>query len=485
MQIKLYNTLSKQIENFNALDDKDVKIYSCGPTVYNYAHIGNMRAFLFADFLQRVIRTVGGFQVKWVMNITNIDDKTIRDSRIGSQVWLPEMGNQSEDILQNLLTLTEFYEKSFIQDIAALGVNSNHFYKMPRATDYINQMQKLILKIINKRTAYISQGSIYFDLSEYRKTETYGKLFNIDFGNFIEGSRIDSDQYERENISDFVLWKSKREDEPYWDFEIDGQNYPGRPGWHIECSAMEFDILGLPFDIHTGGVDLRFPHHEDEIAQSKAGYGIEPTVFWCHNEFLEVEGEKMSKSKGNFFTLRDLIDQGFDPLDIRFSILSTHYGSIYNFTNSGIKASAKARARVQEFIYSIFDTADNSEVQPDIQKLKNDVFGALADDLHSPKALAKLFGFINEYSGKAIDELSKDSLKEFFTELNEVFNVWEISPRVEIEIKIPSKIIDIAEKRLIVRANKDFAESDNLRKILDDLGYIIKDSKDSYTIIKK
>ena len=261
MNIKLYNTLSKSIENFIPINSNEIKIYSCGPTVYSFAHIGNMRAFLFADLLQRILKIVGEYNVKWVMNITNIDDKTIRDSKIGSSAWLKEWNKQTGDPHKDLNTLTNFYENEFIKDIEKLGINKKHLFAIPKATDYIPQMQKLITDIFNKNLAYSSDGSIYFNVNEYRKTEKYGKLLKIDFDNFKAGLRVDTDQYERENVSDFVLWKCKKEDEPFWDFNLNGINYQGRPGWHIECSAMEYELLGIPFDIHTGGVDLKFPHH--------------------------------------------------------------------------------------------------------------------------------------------------------------------------------------------------------------------------------
>ena len=195
-------------------------------------------------------------------------------------------------------------------------------FEVPKATDYIPHMQNLIKKIYEKGLAYEAGGSVYFDVAKWRKIDIYGRLKKLDFDNMKANLRVDSDQYEREQVSDFVLWKAKKDGEPFWNYTLDSMKLPGRPGWHIECSAMEYELLGLPFDIHTGGIDLQFPHHEDEIAQSKAGYGVDPTLFWCHNEFLEVEGEKMSKSKGNFYTINDLIAKGIDPLDIRYEMIA-------------------------------------------------------------------------------------------------------------------------------------------------------------------
>ena len=484
MEIKLYNSLTKSDEVFEPVNSDKVSMYSCGPTVYNYAHIGNMRAFLFADLLQRVVRIVGKYDLNWVMNITNIDDKTIRDSAVGSAEWRDEMGKQTADPKENLSMLTEFYRKSFIDDITKLGIESNHFFAMPKATDYIEQMQDLIIKIVANAYAYASEGSVYFNVAAWRKDHKYGRLHKIDFDNFRPGERTDSDQYEREDVSDFVLWKAKKDDEPFWEFEVDGQQCPGRPGWHIECSAMEHELLGLPFDIHTGGIDLKFPHHEDEIAQSHAGYGIDPTKYWCHNEFLEVEGAKMSKSKGNFFTLRDLTEKGIDPLNIRFSMLSSHYASTFNFTFDGIESGRKGRVRVQEYIYDLHAAADEDATPVDTEKLKKSVFSELGNNLHTPKALAHLFTFINKNQAAKVNTASHSDLLAFFTELNQIFNVWKIAERPEAINQIPAEITELAELRLQAKRDKNWAEADVLRNKITEAGYIIKDAKDSYEIEK-
>lgn len=486
MEIKLYNSLTKNIEVFNPVFENEARMYSCGPTVYNYAHIGNMRAFLFADLLQRVLRVVGNYDVKWVMNITDIDDKTIRDSQKGSQAWLDEMGEQTDSPLDNLRMLTEFYQDAFLDDISKLGIDVEHFYALPAATDFIEEMQALILKIKEQGFAYISGGSLYFDVAKWRKADVYGKLFKIDFDNFRAGVRIDADEYERESVSDFVLWKEKKEGEPSWDFSINGTNYPGRPGWHIECSAMEYELLGLPFDIHTGGIDLKFPHHEDEIAQSKAGYGCEPTNYWLHNDFLEVEGEKMSKSAGNFYTVRDLVEKGLDPIDIRFAMLSAHYRTKLNFTFAGVDAQKKARKRIQEFIWSLLDES-NSELmnQVDINKLRNDVFSELANDLHIPKALAHVFSFINTNEPKSFSNESKLELLAFFNELNHIFAAFSFEPAPEVDNSIPEEIIKLAEDRWNAKKERNFASADEFRNKLDELGWLIKDAKDNYEIIRR
>lgn len=478
--MKLYNSLTKQIEDFKPLKEKEVSIYSCGPTVYSYAHIGNLRAFLFADFLQRVLKVVGQNNIKWVMNITNIDDKTIRDSQ-NPETWKPEFGEITNDTHSNLNKLCSFYEAKFKKDIELLGIKNNDFFKMPRATDYIEQMKELIHRIINNGFAYEAAGSMYFNVGKWRENQTYGKLKKIDFENFKTGSRIDTDEYEREQVSDFVLWKAKKEGEPFWQFEIDGRILEGRPGWHLECSAMEFDILGLPFDIHTGGVDLKFPHHEDEIAQSKAGYGIEPTQMWCHNEFLEVEGKKMSKSIGNFYTLRDLIEKGLDPKDIRFAMLSAHYRSKYNFTFDDVEAAKKARTKIQEFVYELMsDEIGTFEIN--VNEFKDEVFSNLGSDLHSPKALASIFSFINLRKANFYTFNTKNELLEVFKHINDIYSAFEITKRPE--ETIPNNILELAEQRLKAKKDKNWVESDNLRNQIISLGYTIKDTKDSYELAK-
>lgn len=487
MKFRLYNTITNSIDTFSPLENDEVRMYSCGPTVYNHAHIGNMRAFLFADLLQRSLKTVGGWKMKWVMNITDIDDKTIRDSSLGSPAWKNEMGLQTEDKISNLKKLTNYFENKFLADISLLGINPEDFYQMPHATDFIPQMQELIRKIFSNGFAYISEGSVYFNVEKWAKADKYGKLKNVDFSNFQKGVRIDADTYERDDANDFVLWKAKKEDEPFWNFELDGISLPGRPGWHLECSTMEFEILGLPFDIHTGGIDLQFPHHEDEIAQSKAGYGLEPNPFWCHNEFLEVEGKKMSKSLGNFFSLNDLIEKGIDPLDIRFAMLSAHYRTKYNFTFDGVASAKKARQRIQEYIYALFINSVNPEIFeiPDESSLKFNFFSEIANDLHTPKALAKLFEFIAEFPPHKLSDSLKSNLIEIFRDINNIFNVWQISEKPEETNSIPPEIFELASERLTAKKEKNWALADQIRNNIFDLGFLIVDTKEGFEIKPK
>ncbi len=486
MQLHLYNTLTRKNEPFAPLNGEAVRIYSCGPTVYNYAHIGNMRAFLFPDLLQRVLRVVCGFPVKWVMNITDIEDKIIRDSAIGSSEWLPAMGEQTDNPNTNAAKLALHYEREFLNDISTIGIKTGDFYRIPRATDYIDAITDLVRKIVENGYGYESEGSVYFNLNEWRKAGTYGQLFTIDAENFRAGVRIDADEYERDQVSDFVLWKAHKEGEPSWDFELNGKNLRGRPGWHIECSAMGHATLGLPFDIHTGGVDLRFPHHEDEIAQSKAGYGVETSAFWCHNEFLEVEGTKMSKSKGNFFTLRDLLDKGIDPLDFRFAMMSVQYNYVFNFTFFGLESARKARFRIQDYIYDLHETpSETAELKSSyVVELRTEVFADLLNNLHTPKALERVFAYMNAHPAASLDQQTRTQLLSFFTELNGIFDVWEIGERPVVTIEIPDDVRELAEQRWQAKKNRDFAAADALRARISERGFVILDTKDAYSIEK-
>jgi cysteinyl-tRNA synthetase len=488
MTISLFNALTKSVQPVKPLTEGQISIYSCGPTVYNTAHIGNMRSFLFADILQRVMREIGGYDVRWVMNITDIDDKTIADSAIGSAVWPTELGMQSEDSMENLKRFTEYYTDMFLVDISLLGIEQEHFYAMPRATHYIDEMKALTLRIVEAGYGYVSGGSVYFNVAAYRKKFSYGRIFHVDMENFREGVRIDADEYDRDSVSDFVLWKARKGDEPFWDFTVGRENLPGRPGWHIECSAMSKQLLGLPFDIHTGGVDNRFPHHEDELAQCCAGYHVaEQASFWCHGEFLEVDGGKMSKSLNNFYTVSDLLERGLDIRDVRYSLINGHYRNKLNFTFEGVTAANKTRMRVQQFVWQLLrkisvDSYSGAEVsiQGKPLNLKEKVYGALADDLHMPRALAELFSALN---GIAVADLSDDEAAQYLEVLwgiNRVVNVWEFTEQVFAEI--PEHVAKIASARWIAKSEKRWADADALREEIAQHGFVMKDGKDGYTL---
>jgi cysteinyl-tRNA synthetase len=485
MRIRLYNTLTKQVETFQPIDDGHVRMYSCGPTVYDVAHIGNMRAFIMPDILQRVLRVIGGYDVRWVMNVTDIDDKTIRDSAVGSGRWPAEAGLQTGEPLVDLRAFTEYYTKRFIEDLAAVGILQEHLAALPRATAYIDDMLALIRDIHAAGYAYVSDGSVYFNVSAYRKHFPYGRLFAIDAENFREGVRIDADEYDRESVSDFVLWKGQKPGEPSWNFELDGVALPGRPGWHIECSAMSKELLALPFDIHTGGVDLRFPHHEDEIAQCCAGYhGVEQARYWVHNEFLEVEGRKMSKSLGNFYTLREVLAKGYDALDVRYVMFSAQYHSVLNFTFDGLTAASKARGRVQEFIWSLQESTPAASGDPalDVDAARTEILGHLADDMHTPKALAALFTFIGRIRIDALDDAQRTAVLALLRTINDVLAVWTFDARPVQQI--PADIREIAEQRWNAKRTRDFATADALRKQLQSLGWDVKDTAAGYELAK-
>ena len=305
--IKFFNTLSGRKEEFQPFVSGEVKLYTCGPTVYDYAHIGNFRAYIFEDLLKRFLLFMG-FKVTHVMNITDVDDKTIR-------------GAAAQGI--SLAAFTEIYTKAFFEDIRTLQIAPADHY--PRATEHIPEMVAMVKGLIRKGYAYKKDGSYYFSIGKFPE---YGKLSKINIEELQPGQRVDADEYEKESVHDFALWKSKKEGEPFWQTEIG----PGRPGWHIECSAMSSKYLGETFDIHCGGVDNIFPHHENEIAQSEALWGKPFVRYWLHCHHLVVDGEKMSKSKGNQFTLRDLLSRNVDPLALRFLLLATHYRKTLNFT---------------------------------------------------------------------------------------------------------------------------------------------------------
>ncbi len=450
MLLKLYNTLSREIEDFKPNSEKEVTLYTCGPTVYNYAHIGNFRAYVFADILKRTL-FYNGFNVKHVMNITDIDDKTIRDSIKEGK---------------NLKEFTEFYTKAFYEDRDSLEIMPAGIYT--KATDFIPQMVKMIEKLISNGYAYKGEdGSVYFDIRKYKE---YGKLSRFKLSDLKENAdgRLKKDEYEKENAQDFALWKAwdENDGEVFWETALG----KGRPGWHIECSAMSVEELGDSIDIHTGGVDLIFPHHENEIAQSECATGKEFVKYWMHNEHLLVDNKKMSKSLGNYYSLRDLEKINVSPLGFRYWLLTADYRSPINFTIETLQGAETALKRLYEAYNELEDggIADATYTQ----EFKN----YINDDLGTPKALALMWKLLKD------ENVASATKKATLLDFNKVFGLGIDKEKIEIEI--PDEVVKLAQDREYARSQKDFALSDILRAKIEAHGYIVKDTDKGQKISK-
>lgn len=469
--IQFCNTLSGRIEPFVPLTPGEVKLYACGPTVYDYAHIGNFRAFVFEDLLRRFLE-FKGFKVQHVMNLTDVDDKTIGGA------------NREKKALDDF---TAVYIKAFNEDLKTLNVLPPTL--QPRATREIHGtggMIELIETLIKKDIAYVNDGSVYYRVAKFAE---YGKLSKKKLDQNIAGasSRVDVDEYDRDQISDFVLWKKTKEGEPSWDSPWG----KGRPGWHIECSSMSMKYLGETFDIHAGGEDLVFPHHENEIAQSEAATGKPFVKYWLHCKFLLVNNAKMSKSKGNFYTLRDLIAKGHDPMAIRFELLSTHYRQQVNFTEEGIKASKEALNRIRDFWYKI--SFGIMEVKKDsstgklsalIKGVRKSFVDALSNDLNISEGLGQIFSFIKAANSIPDAEISTKEYKEADTFLNELDNILGVFSKAFFAGEIPAEIKDLVTARSKAREEKNFQLADTLRNQARTLGYILEDAREG-TRVKK
>jgi cysteinyl-tRNA synthetase len=381
MALRLYNTMSSQVEEFRPLRDHEVRMYSCGPTVYDYGHIGNFRTFIAVDMLQRFLRQ-SGYKVRYVMNITDVDDKIIRNAaRDGMSV--PQY--------------TAKYEKAFLEDSAMISIEPPI---LVRATENIPQMVDFVAKLVEKDIAYrTDEGSYYFRIKKFPQ---YGKLSKKDFSGMLDGARVDVDEYEKDSARDFALWKSPKPGEAFWDTSIG----KGRPGWHLECSVMSMRQLGESFDLHAGGEDLIFPHHENEIAQSESLTGKTFAHFWFHVRFLLVEGEKMSKSLGNFFTLRDLVLKGHKPSSIRYLLASVPYRNQLNFTFDGLKQAAVSVERLRNFSQRLTSGAFPAGSTTVMQSLASETVArmraALDDDLNTAQAQAAIFEMVRA-ANAAID----------------------------------------------------------------------------------
>jgi len=432
-----------------------VGLYTCGPTVYNYAHIGNLRTYIFEDVLKRTLE-YAGYKVKHVMNITDVDDKIIKNAAAINKL------------------IEEFvkpYEKAFFEDLQKLNIEPA--WKYPKATEHIKEMIRLIKNLLAKKLAYKTDDGIYFDISSFKH---YGRLTRIKAkdpsGNSVFGkSRIASDEYEKSNVQDFALWKSAKPEEPSWSTPF-GQN--GRPGWHIECSAMSMKYLGKAFDIHAGGVDLLFPHHENEIAQSEGATGKKFVKYFIEGEHLLVDGQKMSKSLSNIYTLCE-IEEKANPLAFRYLVLGAHYRSQLNFTWESLKAAENSLERLYEFARNIKIKNQKSKTQTKIGKLQiyADKFcEAIYNDLDTPKALAVIWNLIHEYY-KAPEKFSEQAILQTLYEFDKVFGLSLKDLESE---KIPPEVAKLVKKRADARNNKDFKLADEFRRKIQSFGWQVNDT---------
>ena len=433
-------------------------MYTCGPTVYDYAHIGNFRAFLFEDLLKRWLRYCG-FKVFHIMNLTDVDDKTIK-------------GSQVKGIA--LRQYTDFYAKAFFEDIAKLNIDHADVY--PRATDHVPEMVDIIKTLLLKGVAYCGEdNSVYYAVTKFPQ---YGKLSHIKVGELKSGARVSQDEYAKEDVQDFALWKAytPEDGDAFWETELG----KGRPGWHIECSAMSMKYLGETFDIHCGGIDNMFPHHENEIAQSEATTGKIFVRYWMHNEHLQVEGKKMSKRFGNFYTLRDLLEKGYDPMAIRYLLLSTHYRQQFNFTFEGLNAAKSAIERLKNLVrrlQTVEDKNSDGKVAMQIQHVKQRFSDAMNDDLNISIALASLFDFVREINN-LIDTglISTDEaiqVNEILVQFNSVLGVID---EVNVIEPLSNDIEVLVQKREAARKAKNWKEADLIRVQLKVLGIVVEDT---------
>ncbi len=456
---KLYNTLTNQVEDFEPLNPPEVRMYVCGPTVYDYAHIGNFRTFLFTDLLRRYIK-YKGYRLRHVMNITDVDDKIIA---------------RAVERKMSLRDYTDKYIEYFFEDFDALGAERPD--QVLRATDHIPEMVDLIKRLGEKGHTYQSDGSIYYRIATHRH---YGCLSKISLEGNLAGAseRVDADEYTKEDARDFVLWKAAKPGEPFWETELGA----GRPGWHIECSAMSIKALGETFDIHAGGVDLIFPHHENEIAQSEGATGKPFVRYWVHAEFLMVEGQKMSKSLGNFYTFRDLIEKGYTARAIRYLLLSAPHHKQLNFTLEGLRGTESTVTRLNDFKLRLTELKPGEGSTPAlaslIERSEKRFEAALDDDLNTAEALAAVHDFVRETntamaqgSVKAEDQRALLALVDRF---DSVFNIFG---QVGKEM-LDSEIQALIDERQAARSAGNFARADEIRDQLTALGIILEDTKD-------
>lgn len=456
--IRFFNTLTREKEMFFPIEKGKVRMYTCGLTVNDFGHIGNFRAFVFEDVLRRWLE-YRGFKVTQVMNLTDVDDKTIKASR---KRGVP------------LKECTERYIRAFFEDAATLDIEKAEYY--PKATEHIPEMVALVTKLLEKGYAYRGEdGSIYFNISKFKD---YGKLAKIKVENLKLGARVKVDEYAKEEAQDFALWKAwdKEDGEVFWETPFG----KGRPGWHIECSAMSMKYLGETLDIHCGGVDNLFPHHENEIAQSEAATGKKFVNYWLHNEHLLVEGRKMAKRLGNYYTVQDLTTKGFDPKAIRYLLLATHYRQQLNFTFDGLEAAKNTLERLTNFVRRLLDAGGRGSGEPLrllIGRVQKGFEEAMDDDLNVSVALAALFDFVRDVNN-IIDGnmLSKGQGEEIYNLMLRFDKVLGVIGEIKREERLPKEVEELILKREEARKAKDWKTADEIRQRLRAMGILIEDT---------
>ena len=471
--IRFHNTLGGRVEEFVPIEPGRVKLYTCGPTVYDYPHIGNWRAYMFEDLLKRFL-VYRGFAVTHVMNITDVDDKTIKGAG-AKGIGLDEY--------------TRPYIEAFHAERDALGILPADHY--PRATAFIPEMAAIVRTLLEKGYAYRRDGSVYFAIDKF---PAYGRLSRIDLEDRRPGSRGDADEYEKESVHDFALWKAPKEGEPSWATEVG----PGRPGWHIECSAMSSRYFGPHFDIHCGGVDNIFPHHENEIAQSEAANGVKFVNYWLHCHHLVVDGEKMSKSKGNQYRLADVLAKGYDAAEVRFLLLSTHYRKMLNFTEEALQQARTSRNRVRNFLFELDhverDLAPEPAVAAAVETARAGFVAGLEDDLNISEALAAFFELVRTVNGLvargAVGREDARKVAGFVAEIDdkvlacltgEVRTEGTAEPTTSVSAEatvLEARLRALIEARQQARAARDFERADAIRQELLEAGILVEDTKD-------
>jgi cysteinyl-tRNA synthetase len=459
--LKLTNTLTGEQEAFEPLDGQTVRMYTCGPTVYNYVHIGNLRTFVWEDILRRHLASKWG--VQHVMNITDIDDKIIR---------------RSIETGEDIQSYTAPYTEAFFEDCRKLRIQKPEI--TAPATEHIDEMVDLVNRLLATGYAYREGDSIYYRISRF---PNYGRLSRLDKRELKVGARIDADEYEKEEPRDFVLWKAPKDPrEPRWPAPF-GE---GRPGWHLECSAMAMRYLGETLDLHCGGVDLLFPHHENEIAQSEAVTNRPFVRFWIHGEHLLVKGEKMAKSKGNFFTLRDLLDKGYDALTVRYLLVSVRYRKQLNFTFEGLKEAEAALNRIKEFLFHLntarLKAGNNPNVGVRLAAAREQFEAALDDDLNTSAALGAIFVFIGDANVALaeghLQEENRSEISEWFKVIDERLAIVPAMEHPVQDDKEVEEIETLVARRNEARKNRDFALSDKLRQELLNRDVVIEDTRE-------